>query len=87
MGPPRRGRTDGVRDEGRGVGAPTLGAENRYFGGKAVIYLQYIYIFFLEMRFFLYPPRVKLSNGVFRKIGFLKCRGPGGDIIHHHFRL
>ena len=80
MGPPRRGRTDGVRDEGRGVGAPTLGAENRYFGGKAVIYLS----FFFGDEIFLYPPRVKLS-GFFGRSDFLKCRGPGGDIIKDFF--
>ena len=58
------------------MGAPTLGADNHHFGGKAVIFLS----FFLEMRFFFtYPPRVKLS-GFFGRSDFLKCRGPGGDI-------
>ena len=44
MGPPRRGRTDGVRDEGRGVGAPTLGADNHHFGGNPVICLSFFFL-------------------------------------------
>ena len=36
-GPPRRGRMNDVRDEGVGLVAPTLGADNHHFGGKVVM--------------------------------------------------
>ena len=74
--PPRRGLSNGVQDEDRGVGEPTLWGKNRFFCKKPYHCRT---IFFVD-EIFLYPPQVKLPV-FFGRLDFLKCRGPSGDII------
>ena len=66
-----------MRDEGGGVGAPTVRKEKPLILQKAVSLSANL---FLEMRF-LNPPRVKLA-GDFGRSNLLKCHGPNVDIMH-----